>query len=398
MEQADLGKRALAGGRYDAATQHYTAALKSVPTSPDYLIQRATAYQRTQNYQLALNDAESAVIHAQKRAKRELIVEAQFRRGCALHSLERYGDAQFVFALVKKMEDKHKMVGTWIGRNDNSLKRLAAGDVRAQCVVSETPEVDANGEVKTLPAANGSSSVPAAPVAAPQQTPAEKIRHEWYQNSTHVYFTLFAKGVPNDKLQIDIQERSLSISFPLVTGASYDLTLDPLFAPVNVKKCEHKVWATKIEVILQKAVPDQKWSKMETSEPVTPPPQADDTKKTNDTVKQAILNDATNTGPAYPTSSKSGPKNWDKVADGALRADSTGKGGIEDDDDYEGGDEANHFFKKLYKGASPDVQKAMMKSYTESNGTALSTNWDEVSKGKVETVPPNGMEAKSYEQ
>jgi len=68
----------------------------------------------------------------------------------------------------------------------------------------------------------------------------------------------------------------------------------------------------------------------------------------------------------------------------------------DDDDDYEGGDEANHFFKKLFKGSSPEVQRAMMKSYTESNGTALSTNWEEVSKGKVDTLPPDGMEAKGW--
>lgn len=36
----------------------------------------------------------------------------------------------------------------------------------------------------------------------------------------------------------------------------------------------------------------------------------------------------------------------------------------------------------------------MMKSFTESNGTCLSTNWDEVGKGTVETRPPEGMIAK----
>ena len=51
-------------------------------------------------------------------------------------------------------------------------------------------------------------------------------------------------------------------------------------------------------------------------------------------------------------------------------------------------------FQDFYKGADPDTQKAMMKSYQESNGTALSTNWAEVSKGKVETTPPDGMEPK----
>ena len=67
-----------------------------------------------------------------------------------------------------------------------------------------------------------------------------------------------------------------------------------------------------------------------------------------------------------------------------------------EDEDEEEGDATNSFFKKLYKGASPEVQRAMMKSYTESNGTSLSTNWEEVSKGKVETLPPDGMEAKQW--
>jgi len=40
----------------------------------------------------------------------------------------------------------------------------------------------------------------------------------------------------------------------------------------------------------------------------------------------------------------------------------------------------------------------MMKSYIESNGTALSTNWEEVGKGKVETSPPEGMTAKKWDK
>lgn len=87
--------------------------------------------------------------------------------------------------------------------------------------------------------------------------------------------------------------------------------------------------------------------------------------------------------PAYPTSSKSGPKDWDSI-------------GNEDDDEDDAKD-VDHFFKQLYKGSTPEQQRAMMKSYLESNGTALSTDWNEVSKGKVETSPPNGMEAKKWD-
>lgn len=85
--------------------------------------------------------------------------------------------------------------------------------------------------------------------------------------------------------------------------------------------------------------------------------------------------------PAYPTSSRSGPKNWDQF------------GADENSDDEK---DVNLFFKKLYKGATPEQQRAMMKSFTESNGTSLSTNWDDVKGKKVETVPPEGVEAKKW--
>ena len=56
------------------------------------------------------------------------------------------------------------------------------------------------------------------------------------------------------------------------------------------------------------------------------------------------------------------------------------------DSDEEGGDAVDSFFKKLYKGADDDTRRAMMKSFQESNGTALSTNWDEVGKKRVDVV------------
>ena len=105
--------------------------------------------------------------------------------------------------------------------------------------------------------------------------------------------------------------------------------------------------------------------------------------------------------PIYPTSSRKGPKDWDKLASDALRAEKA-KGGEKDadlgDDDDDEADPMNGFFKKLYKDADPDTRRAMMKSYQESNGTALSTNWADVSKGPVETHPPEGLVAKKWSE
>ncbi|KAI3623414.1 hypothetical protein CBS14141_003675 [Malassezia furfur] len=70
---------------------------------------------------------------------------------------------------------------------------------------------------------------------------------------------------------------------------------------------------------------------------------------------------------------------------------------VEDDAPMGADAELNAFFKKLYADADDDTRRAMMKSFQESNGTALSTNWAEVSKKKTETRAPAGMVAKNYD-
>jgi suppressor of G2 allele of SKP1 len=91
--------------------------------------------------------------------------------------------------------------------------------------------------------------------------------------------------------------------------------------------------------------------------------------------------------PAYPTSSKTGPKNWDTLD---IDENDDEKGDAQDSD-------VNAFFQRIYKDADPDTKRAMMKSFIESNGTSLSTSWADAGSKTFKTVPPDGVEAKKWE-
>jgi len=77
--------------------------------------------------------------------------------------------------------------------------------------------------------------------------------------------------------------------------------------------------------------------------------------------------------------------NWDELGRTAEK------------EEEESDDRINKFFRTIYKDASDDVKKAMIKSFTESQGTVLSTNWGDVGQKSVGISPPDGMEYKKYE-
>jgi hypothetical protein len=227
--------------------------------------------------QAALRDAEIALTLARERGKRELILAAQMRRGVALYQLEKYGDAAFVFGTIQgktgagqenadkseKMRNAMGMAGgagsaakkgyeqelpIWNLKVKSKLNRLAEGDEKAAVTVLEYPsgvhvpteeglkkylsdlrsgiiggngvqgEVAASdkkvtgedstsktGDSKNGAAGNTLSATPAAPI--------DKVRHEWYQSNETVVVTLYIKGVPKDKVDVELKDGSVGI-FP----------------------------------------------------------------------------------------------------------------------------------------------------------------------------------------
>src|SRR5580700_4584058 len=178
--------------------------------------------------------------------------------------------------------------------------------------------------------------------------------------------------------------QQLEVSFPTaIAGQTYDFTLYPLFSKVDVDQCTYNITPSKIDINLHKAMNGLKWPALEGDQVEGSRLGSTPTPTTTPLVEDTTPAKA----PAYPTSSRKGVKDWDAVAKEALKKEKKAEGkevcdagldGDGDDDDEEG-DPLNGFFKKLYKDANPDTRRAMMKSYIESNGTALSTNWEDVS-------------------
>lgn len=91
---------------------------------------------------------------------------------------------------------------------------------------------------------------------------------------------------------------------------------------------------------------------------------------------------------ANPTWKKG--KDWSAFEKEMRKEEAKAKESLEDEKGI------NELIQEIYEKGSDDVKKAMIKSFTESGGTVLNTDWEEVSQGKVQVKTPDGMEFKKW--
>ncbi|XP_052588611.1 protein SGT1 homolog [Peromyscus californicus insignis] len=195
-----------------------------------------------------------------------------------------------------------------------------------------------------------------------------KIKYDWYQTESQVIITLMIKNIQKNDVNVEFSEKELSAVVKLPSGEDYNLKLR-LLHPVVPEQSTFKVLSTKIEIKMKK--PEAvRWEKLEG--------QGDET-----TPKQFTA-DVKN---LYPSSSHY-TRNWDKLV-GEIKEE-------EKNEKLEGDAALNKLFQQIYSDGSDEVKRAMNKSFMESGGTVLSTNWSDVGKRKVEINPPDDMEWKQY--
>jgi len=320
---------------YQRAEQLYTEALGIDSTRDDIYCHRAQARLQQANFEGAAKDCDEAIQLNENNSK------AYVRKGTALFQLNEFEKAYAVFSEGKKRFENEKVYGDWIKKCQDKLP---------------SQKVQEN---QTVPQPKAS-------------TPA--VRHEWYQTHTHVIITVFAKNVSKDNLTVDVTEKQVKVDISDYHGSPFNLTLHLAHVIVS-QESKIKLLSTKIEVKLKKQEGIQ-WSKLE------------GTSDEEVVVAPTAIAPPTESASAYPSSSHFA-KDWNKIEAEVKEEEKNEK--------LDGDEGLRNFFQNLYKDASDDTKKAMMKSFSESGGTVLSTNWSEVGAKQVEVKPPDGMEYKKWE-
>jgi len=197
------------------------------------------------------------------------------------------------------------------------------------------------------------------------------MRHEFYETDEKLTLSVFDRGVDPQHVTVKFEPRRLVYS-----NGREELVFEPLKGQIDPAASDYSVGKVKVEIRLVKAV-QGRWSTLTGDAP-------------------DVLSNA-----AYASSSTASDggvrkphKNWDGITTDILNSE---KEKTSQEDPNAGGDNAvNGFFQKIFGDADEDTKRAMMKSYSESGGTTLSTNWDEVKKGPVEVKPPEGSEWKKW--
>ncbi|KAJ8011727.1 hypothetical protein DPEC_G00061240 [Dallia pectoralis] len=191
------------------------------------------------------------------------------------------------------------------------------------------------------------------------------IKHDWYQTESQVIVTIMVKNAPKEGVVIKFSEQQCSAVVKLPSGEDFSLNIN-LLHPIVPQQSTFKVLSTKVEIKMKKTE-GIRWEKLE---------------------GEGLEPSAKHFTPQQYPSSSSSSRNWDKVVVDISEEEKKEK--------LEGDAALNKLFQQIYSDGTDEVKRAMNKSFMESGGTVLSTNWTDVGKRTVEMSPPDDVEFKKY--
>ncbi|KAG6851077.1 hypothetical protein H0H93_002969 [Arthromyces matolae] len=192
------------------------------------------------------------------------------------------------------------------------------------------------------------------------------IRHEFYETDEVLTLSIFDRGADPSTVQVTFADRQFTYE-----NGDKTLHLEPLKGQINPSSSTYTIGKVKVEARFVKAIPGR-WGGLIGDSP------------------DVLANSAAPSSSDNGTRRIPSKKNWEGITTEILSGDK--EKSTEEDPNVGGDSTLNSFFQKIYGDADDDTKRAMLKSYTESGGTTLSTNWDEVGKGPVEVKPPQGSD------
>ncbi|XP_072850862.1 protein SGT1 homolog isoform X3 [Pogona vitticeps] len=197
------------------------------------------------------------------------------------------------------------------------------------------------------------------------QSRSSKIKYDWYQTESHVIVTIMIKNVKKDEVRVQFSEKENKVHsefFQLRLKRKMYIGRTSLLS-FTFKDRQIEIKMKKPEAIRWEKLEGDGGSKLKQFTPVS----------------DSVL--------LYPSSSHY-TRNWDRLVVELKEEEKNEK--------LEGDAALNKLFQQIYSDGTDEVKRAMNKSFMESGGTVLSTNWSDVGKRKVEVNPPDDMEWKKF--
>lgn len=392
-ENFSLGNEAFVDEDYEISIARYSEAIKLSPQRANYYLKRAAAYSKLGKHKEAIEDADESLQLNERNDK------AFLRKGTSLFAIEEFSKALQAFQEASKIVHDNEEYRAWIrkceaeislmqqcgnssGKMDIGLSSYQSSETAnsergSRCPFNTNKQKQEPGERSDHTTVTEITSVEKD--KSPQiPSSVSKPRHDWYQTETFVIITILIKNLKREDINVEYSTRSLSLTLKLGYASDYCLELD-LAHFIQPEECLTRVLSTKLELKLKKEEAIR-WSSLEIENEFhgikAVPHKLNSSSEKEESVHK------------YPSSSIK-YKNWDRLAKEVQE---------EEKKEEDSGDAAlNKLFKQIYSDGSDEVKRAMNKSFQESGGTVLSTNWKDVRKEKVEVKPPDCMEYKKYE-
>lgn len=329
------------------------------------LVLKAQISLRSKQYEKCEEVAYKAAEVAYSNGKRNQISEALKLLAMAFFRNKDYDNALKYITYSSSFDDSQnseiKMFANMVAQKYKKAHDLSDElmEQEREKIISVPLQFSTSGPKKKVTTSSSSNAAVSAQVQAAKQS----LRSDWFDSGKTVEISLYVKKIDADTVKAVILPDSIKFEFQDADKLSYHYKVDRLFSSIDETKSTYTVYGTKLQILLIKKN-SKAWHALERPQDAHFEDEAAEEEKQGQdidlTEAKSIL--------SYPSSSNK-KIDWSKFD-------------IDDDKEEEDQD-PDAFFKKLYENADEDARRAMMKSFMESNGTSLSTDWKDVGSREV---------------